>query len=94
MCPWEQFKEIALQSIDVSCIQQPLKGSIESMLGLSSSDDDYDAGYADWKVILVTISVCLVVFVGLAFLCFRQYKKGVDANKSILSSALDPAGQI
>eukprot|EP00602_Paraphysomonas_sp_CaronLab_P012895 CAMPEP_0185038310 /NCGR_PEP_ID=MMETSP1103-20130426/33824_1 /TAXON_ID=36769 /ORGANISM="Paraphysomonas bandaiensis, Strain Caron Lab Isolate" /LENGTH=399 /DNA_ID=CAMNT_0027576683 /DNA_START=325 /DNA_END=1524 /DNA_ORIENTATION=+ len=65
-CPWETFKSIALSSVDVNCIQDPLKSSVESMTdtGDSSTDNDDDNGdWKDWELVALTAAVCIAVFI-------------------------------
>lgn len=87
-CPWEIFKEIALSVIETDCINAPLQGTVKRMSSTSSGDEDDDKyGFEDYKVILVTGAVCIVIFaVGLAAYSYFRRKHEDDAKAQVLSS--------
>jgi hypothetical protein len=90
MCPWEVFREVALQLINLNCIEEPLQSTVKAMAGenAANSEDDNNNDYEDWKVILVTISVSICVFA----LFFAGYvfwsKKHAADHKAVLSSSV------
>ena len=78
-CPWDTFKEIALSSVDMSCIQEPLRSSVEGMYaevtgttGSNGGDDDETLDV--WMVIALTVAACTVFFLLLQFYLFQLQK--------------------
>lgn len=71
LCPWETFREVALSVINSDCINEPFQSTVKEMSGESSTSsnggDDDKYGFEDYKVILVTVAICIAVFGLLAF---------------------------
>ena len=60
-----------LDRININCINEPLKSSLESMAGSGSSDSENDLSTVG--VVFITISVCLFVFALIQLLiCWKQ----------------------
>lgn len=81
-CPWETFKEIALSSVDLNCIQEPLRSSTAELYEQSTAlptdggdDDDTDDL---WLAVGLTAAACTVFFlllqVKLFIVGFYYYK--------------------
>jgi hypothetical protein len=83
LCPYEMFKDIALTITGTTCLEEPLKSTVSSMMasdGSSGSGGSSDGGgYEDWKVVLVTAVVCLGV-AALAAVAYRRYRSSDDAG--------------
>ena len=89
MCPWETFREVALSVIEKDCINEPLQSTIKGLSYTSSGDDgDDDRGYEDYKVILVTAAVSIVIFVAATsgFVMWKK-KQHSEYKESVLSSS-------
>lgn len=80
-CPWETFKQIALENVDFDCIQQPLKDSIESLYAESTSvptdggDGDDDDSLDTWLLIGITVAACTLFFLVVQVVVFQYQKK-------------------
>mmetsp|Transcript_3141 Transcript_3141/g.9039 ORF Transcript_3141/g.9039 Transcript_3141/m.9039 type:complete len:232 (+) Transcript_3141:2-697(+) len=59
-CPYEEFKEIALNGISVDCIQEPLRSSLQGMRKVTTTDD---AASSSSATLISSASVILVLLV-------------------------------
>ena len=70
LCPWKQFKQIALTSINTECVQEPLQSSLQSMLTTTSSSRDHKM--PTWELVLIVIFVTIAT-VGLCSCTIIRY---------------------
>lgn len=92
-CPWETFKRIALENVDFDCIQQPLKGSTETLYEESTAQpvdggDDDDDTLDVWAIIGLTTAACTVVFLILQVVVFQYQKKKQSEQSEDLKQGL------
>lgn len=69
-CPWNTFKSIAINAVNVRCIEQPLQGTIQAMLdsengggggSSGSGNDDEGLGQKGWTLVFTTAAVTLAI---------------------------------
>ena len=79
LCPYETFKEIVLDRINIKCVNEPLQSSLAAMSSGDSSSSENDL--SNVGIVFITISVCVVVFLLIQFLIywFGPSSKGYDA---------------
>jgi hypothetical protein len=78
------FKDIALTITGTTCLEEPLKSTVTSMMSSSdsstyTSSGGNDGGYEDWKVVLVTATVCLGV-AAIAGFVYHRYRSEKDSG--------------
>lgn len=62
LCPYEKFKEIALNSISVNCIEEPLRGALREMKKNSSSRDDDSSDSSPSAILAMATAQSAFVF--------------------------------
>lgn len=88
-CPWNRFVQVAIGSINLDCIQEPLRSTVASIY--NGNDDGDDTIFSDTTITIETISACIgagvLIFAVSLYFCNKHQ---TNSNKNMDTSLYTP----
>ena len=90
LCPWKQFKQIALSSINTQCVQEPLQSSLEEMIE-ELDEEMHPESVPHWAVLLFAVNmITITLIIACYLLYFHRFRgKPQHATRRLLDNSYD-----
>ena len=94
LCPWKQFKQIALTSINTECVQEPLQSSLIRMQERLHEEEHHSDNIPHWVDAVILINICTVALLIIAYYHFKNLEVNKPESRRLLNNSYDEISDV